>query len=130
MKEIIGVERLDEARNWPDEMRSAPGAILAEDIDALALCDAERSHLRPCAVGKRRARSAAKYSADFRDPNASIVDKQLALRFVVHLVGDLHQPLHVGKCCDKGGNEMKVKWFGKDRTCIRFGIRRWSMTSN
>jgi hypothetical protein len=32
---------------------------------------------------------------------------------VVHLVGDLHQPLHAGKCCDKGGNEVKVSWFGK-----------------
>ena len=47
-------------------------------------------------------------------PNASLADKQLALRFIVHLVGDLHQPLHVGKCCDKGGNEVKVKWFGRD----------------
>ena len=48
-----------------------------------------------------------------KDPNASLADKQLALRFVVHLVGDLHQPLHVGKCCDKGGNDVKVTWFGK-----------------
>jgi hypothetical protein len=48
-----------------------------------------------------------------RDPNASLADKQLALRFIVHLVGDLHQPLHVGKCCDKGGNDVKVSWFGK-----------------
>ncbi|MFL6847607.1 MAG: S1/P1 nuclease, partial [Sphingomicrobium sp.] len=24
------------------------------------------------------------------------------------------QPLHVGKCCDKGGNDVKVKWFGRD----------------
>ena len=53
------------------------------------------------------------FSATLKDPAASRADKQLALRFVVHLVGDLHQPLHVGKCCDKGGNDVKVKWFGK-----------------
>ncbi|HEX8838989.1 MAG TPA: S1/P1 nuclease, partial [Sphingomicrobium sp.] len=54
-----------------------------------------------------------RFSKTLQDPNASRVDKQLALRFVVHLVGDLHQPLHVGKCCDRGGNEVKVTWFGK-----------------
>jgi hypothetical protein len=48
-----------------------------------------------------------------QDPKASLADKQLALRFIIHLVGDLHQPLHVGKCCDKGGNDVKVTWFGK-----------------
>ena len=107
-------ESLDEAANWPDEMRSAPGAVLAEDRDAVALCDAQRHHLRPCAARRRRARSARPISrATLKDPNASLADKQLALRFVVHLVGDLHQPLHVGKCCDKGGNDVKVTWFGK-----------------
>jgi hypothetical protein len=55
-----------------------------------------------------------RFSATLKDPNASLADKQLALRFIVHLVADLHQPLHAGKCCDKGGNDVKVKWFGKD----------------
>jgi hypothetical protein len=48
-----------------------------------------------------------------QDPNASLADKQTALRFVIHLVGDLHQPFHAGKCCDKGANDVKVTWFGK-----------------
>jgi len=33
---------------------------------------------------------------------------------LVHLVGDLHQPLHVGNGKDRGGNNIKVKWFGED----------------
>ncbi|MEQ8423339.1 MAG: S1/P1 nuclease, partial [Cyclobacteriaceae bacterium] len=35
------------------------------------------------------------------------------IRILIHLVGDIHQPLHVGTGEDKGGNEVKVKWFGK-----------------
>jgi hypothetical protein len=35
-----------------------------------------------------------------------------ALKFLVHLVGDLHQPLHVGNGEDRGGNDVKVEWFG------------------
>ncbi len=33
------------------------------------------------------------------------------LKMIVHLVGDIHQPLHVGCCDDRGGNSVKVKWF-------------------
>lgn len=39
---------------------------------------------------------------------------QEALKFLVHLVGDLHQPLHLGRAEDLGGNKVVMKWFGKD----------------
>ncbi len=34
----------------------------------------------------------------------------LALKFLIHLVGDLHQPLHAIDDHDRGGNEIRVKW--------------------
>ncbi len=43
------------------------------------------------------------------DANADRYARQEALKWVVHLVGDLHQPLHVGEDHDKGGNLFKVK---------------------
>lgn len=39
--------------------------------------------------------------------------KQMYLKILIHLVGDIHQPFHVGHEEDKGGNDIKVKWFGK-----------------
>jgi hypothetical protein len=36
-----------------------------------------------------------------------------ALKFLIHLVGDLHQPLHVGGGDDTGGNDIKVLWFNQ-----------------
>lgn len=33
------------------------------------------------------------------------------LKMLIHLVGDVHQPLHIGHPSDKGGNGVKVKWF-------------------
>lgn len=35
------------------------------------------------------------------------------LKMLVHLVGDLHQPLHVGTGEDKGGNDVRVEWMGE-----------------
>tara|TARA_R110002073_G_scaffold15953_2_gene62091 strand:- start:24038 stop:24820 length:783 start_codon:yes stop_codon:yes gene_type:complete len=45
------------------------------------------------------------------DANSSKEDKIFYLKMLVHLVGDLHQPLHVGRGEDRGGNSIKVKWF-------------------
>jgi hypothetical protein len=114
VKELLGVDSLDEAATWPDEMRSAPDPFwqkTATPWHYVTLNGVIYDH----APSEGDALEALqRFSATLRDPNASLADKQLALRFIVHLVGDLHQPLHVGKCCDKGGNEVKVKWFGKD----------------
>ncbi len=40
-------------------------------------------------------------------------EKQQALKFLVHLMGDIHQPLHAGRKDDFGGFLVKVKWFDK-----------------
>lgn len=36
-----------------------------------------------------------------------------ALKFLVHFVGDLHQPMHMGRKDDKGGNKVDFNWFGR-----------------
>jgi hypothetical protein len=36
-----------------------------------------------------------------------------ALKFLVHFIGDLHQPMHLGRKTDKGGNSVEYNWFGK-----------------
>lgn len=33
------------------------------------------------------------------------------VKMLVHLIGDIHQPLHVGTGEDKGGNDVRLKWF-------------------
>jgi len=40
-------------------------------------------------------------------------DKE-ALKFLVHFIGDLHQPMHLGRKDDLGGNRVPIKWFGRD----------------
>ena len=46
------------------------------------------------------------------DKNSSKDDKAFYLKLLVHLIGDLHQPMHVGRKEDKGGNTIQVQWFG------------------
>jgi hypothetical protein len=47
-----------------------------------------------------------------KDKTSSEKDKAFYLKMLVHLVGDLHQPMHIGQKEDRGGNRVQVKWFG------------------
>jgi hypothetical protein len=40
------------------------------------------------------------------------MDKKNALKFIVHFAGDIHQPLHVGRPSDRGGNSIKLSYEG------------------
>ena len=57
--------------------------------------------------------------ATLKDKNTSKDDQIFYLKMLVHFVGDLHQPLHVGHAEDKGGNDIKVSWFGKSSNMHR-----------
>jgi hypothetical protein len=113
VEQILGPgESLDEAANWPDEMRSAPGEFWQKTATPWHYVTLNGIMYDHAPSEGDALEALGRFSKTLQDPTASRADKQLALRFVVHLVGDLHQPLHVGKCCDKGGNDVKVTWFG------------------
>lgn len=59
------------------------------------------------------------FSKTLKNPEASIEEKRLALHFIVHIVGDLHQPLHAGNGTDRGGNDFKLKYFWEDSNLHR-----------
>jgi hypothetical protein len=48
-----------------------------------------------------------------KDAKSSEKDKEFYLKMLVHFIGDLHQPLHIGQREDKGANTIQVQWFGK-----------------
>ncbi|MDR9364487.1 MAG: S1/P1 nuclease [Balneolaceae bacterium] len=41
------------------------------------------------------------------------------LKLVIHMIGDIHQPLHVGNGEDRGGNDVRLQWFGDDSNIHR-----------
>ena len=51
--------------------------------------------------------------AKIKDETASKEDKTFYLKLLVHLIGDLHQPLHVGHAEDRGGNDIQVQWHNR-----------------
>lgn len=50
--------------------------------------------------------------AELKSKELSPAAELQRLRILIHLVGDIHQPLHVGDRDDRGGNNVRVMWFG------------------
>ncbi len=51
--------------------------------------------------------------AVLEDPAASRAEKAFYLKLLIHFIGDLHQPMHIGRGEDRGGNDIQLQWFGR-----------------
>ena len=51
------------------------------------------------------------FKAVVKDRSRPLKERRVALRFLIHLVEDLHMPLHVGDNHDRGGNDTQVRFF-------------------
>ncbi len=116
VKEILGDEFMAEASTWPDEMRSNPDEYwrrTSQPFHYINLPDGvsyEESEKNPAGDAYTALHA---FSETLKNKNAPLEDRQKALRFIIHLVGDLHMPLHAGRREDWGGNRIEVVWFGR-----------------
>src|ERR1700722_17811224 len=90
--------------SWPDEIRrsrteTGPWHYIDIPIGQLHLDMA-----RDCPKGDCVIKKIEDFEAVLRDPSTPAEQRREALMFVIHFVGDLHQPLHDSDNHDKGGN--------------------------
>jgi len=111
LRNLLGTDNLATISIWMDTQRNA----LAESIP-----DSPRWHYENRAVCGRNAasecpndacitRQLERHLAILRNTEASRRDRIQALRVVAHLIGDLHQPLHLADHDDRGGNDLLAR---------------------
>ncbi len=113
IEQILGNEKLSHASLWADEIksdRSYDYAKIYHRMDVprgsdLTKIEIEKDSIIYCLV---------KFEDILRSTDSSPENKKFALKFILHLLGDLHQPLHIGYSEDQGGNDVRVKWFQKN----------------
>ncbi len=113
---LLGTESLAQAATWPDDMRSDPAEFWQRTAGPFHYVTVPqgRTYAQAGAPPEGDAVVAlARFARILRDPNASLEDKRMALRFSIHIIGDLHQPLHAGREGDRGGNNVRVTLFGQ-----------------
>jgi hypothetical protein len=104
---------LAEASTWPDEVGRKivdmnPYHFINFPKDANAYDQQRDCKLRNCVI-----EAIAWYLQVLNSPDAPRNEKRIALRFIAHLVGDIHQPLHAGFAEDRGGNSVDVRFNGR-----------------
>jgi hypothetical protein len=73
----------------------------------------EHNQQRNCKLRNCIIEAIAWYLQVLKSPDAPRNEKRTALRFVAHLVGDIHQPLHAGFAEDRDGNSVEVRFNGR-----------------
>jgi hypothetical protein len=113
---------------WADRIRSDPAwqysapwhymNVEREPTDIAAARAAIRAHQHPPEGDVLEA--IERFSAELADRGRAARTRANALRFLVHFVVDIHQPLHVGSVSDRGGNEIDVVYGGESTNLHRF----------
>jgi hypothetical protein len=110
---LLKGESLARVANWPDEIKSEPATYSSTyNWHYTDWADDAHDHDETSSSGKLIG-SINEQLKVLKDPVAADDKKVFALKFIVHLVGDLHMPLHVGNGLDLGGNACKVMFHGK-----------------
>ena len=119
---LLPTEDLAEASTYPDEMRSSPDEFWQKKAGPFHYVTIPKgqTYTDVGAPEQGDGVSALKmFTANLTSSQTSKAEKQLALRFIVHIIGDLHQPLHAGNGTDRGGNDFKVNFFWQDSNLHR-----------
>ncbi|HXZ54292.1 MAG TPA: S1/P1 nuclease [Burkholderiales bacterium] len=112
--EPSGRRTLGEVANWADEIKDFPwGKRRASwHYDDVSLCGGG-DYSTYCRNGRCASAQLARQIDVLRDAEARPRARNEALKWVVHLVGDIHQPLHAADHRDRGGNLVHVSFFGQ-----------------
>jgi hypothetical protein len=121
---ILGTETVPLVSTWADELRNDPQfketapwhyVNVPVGLDYPAFAAQLKATLAPAPAVPANAYAALlQVRQDLKDPQKTLDEKRTALKFLIHLVGDVHQPLHTGHAEDKGGNSILVSWRGRD----------------
>ncbi|MCF6237703.1 MAG: S1/P1 nuclease [Candidatus Marinimicrobia bacterium] len=111
--QLLGHTDLGRIGNWADEVKSDPQWDHSHDWH---YCTVLEGHdYEGPEAGGRAVQKVIEFTKLLKKGTLGKQDQLDVFRFIVHIVGDLHQPLHVGNGTDRGGNDVKVTWF-RDQT--------------
>lgn len=113
-------EDLAQASTFSDEQRSNPSEFWKKTANPWHYVNVHEGKVYEKAPQEGDAVTALEmFSKQLESKETSFEDKQIALRFIVHIIGDLHQPFHSGTDLDRGGNTVNVKFFDEETNIHR-----------
>jgi hypothetical protein len=102
-----GRSRYEQTRRW----HYVDIELAAPDLDRACFAHPALPPATPASAGPAEDCVVDKidqFEAELADPRSSGEERRLALQFLLHLIGDVHQPLHASDAADEGGNLKRV----------------------
>lgn len=111
---VAGEPSLAEASTWADRIRSDSSYDWAAPMHYISLPRHWEGYRekRDCPPAGCILKAIEQFEKKLADRDALESERAEALLFIAHFIGDLHQPLHTGLAPDRGGNDIKVRFFG------------------
>jgi len=116
VNDILGSENIADISTWADDVRSQPEfrSTAPEHFLNLPLGLSRAAFYKAVIhMEKPNVYDALLLNMERLQTTPTKEQKLRALKFLVHFVGDIHQPLHVARAEDKGGNTLQVRYDGK-----------------
>ena len=117
VKKILGNETLAMASTWADFVKSDPSFKYLNNWHYInfkqGLSESDMKAYLAIDTATGAYTKVNFLVAQLKNKHLDNEKKKLYLRLLIHIVGDIHQPLHTGREEDFGGNRIKVQWFDK-----------------
>jgi hypothetical protein len=115
--QVLGTESTAMASNWPDFIKSdstynylgswhyvnLPGGLDQNGVFNFLDTDKQANVYNKI----------PEMIAILKDKQKTRAEKQMAMRLLIHFIGDVHQPMHTARKDDLGGNKVALTWFGQ-----------------
>jgi hypothetical protein len=108
VRKLLDGESLVRASNWPDKIKSDPAQYKYTYSWHYTSWPTEQDNYDPSTAQGSLLEALQNNIDILSNKKKTKLERAFALKFIVHLMGDLHQPLHVGNGEDRGGNRCKV----------------------
>lgn len=111
--DLLGEDGLADAAVWADGVKAARPDTASWHYVDIPVEATRYDPERDCGEGNCLVAQIERWQAVLSDPRSPPTERSDAVKFLVHFVGDLHQPLHCADNRDRGGNEVLVTFFGE-----------------
>ncbi len=111
-KLLLQNQSLAAVSNWADSIKGDPAWAHSKPWHYVDIADGETYETSPHSPHGDVISATEEMVQILKSRSASTLEKQNALKFIIHLVGDIHQPLHVGRPDDQGGNSIRLRFEG------------------
>jgi len=115
VNDLLGGEDLAEAALWADRIREQRRETAPLHYVNIPLQANDYRPERDCPAGQCLIAAIERDRSILADSTAPRAERAEALRFLIHFIGDLHQPLHVSNHNDRGGNQRPVTFLDHPR---------------